>query len=946
MCQLEGAYAVFGTRHSSNMADLEKARLIKEKGNNLFKEKKYREAAECYSNSLILCTNDEPEKAIFLKNRAACWLKLKSYDKALTDCIAALKISPSDAKTLYRHAQALEGKGNLSEALRQLKKLLAVDSKNKEAVEMARRLTATLKLQSEKMQSTDGVVEGMFAALNSKDTSLNGRIQAAKNLAILSREPAGASRIFQSEGVSKLMPLLNNESPELVNHTLHCYVGLCSGHKARAYSVLQSLSLEHISKLIASSNTNVAISTVVLLKEVIIALTSEDKRKQKNEDTSVVFPANSLVLPILQMIFISLASHDVTQDARDTILELFVRTAPQPGLATLYLEQGVVLHILQLAALTGESDKELEEDGVTLLPISNECRMNASLVLAALYSELGKEGKEEFKSQCTSFIIPQLQQESREAQRMSLTALATILQGVVEVGSSLVGTDIVLKRTVELAETECVPNMIVATEVLALAVTDKANSNLIMEKGLPALKTMYHCSDERVCVRALVGMCKLGTSGGGNVNAQPFAKGATLKLANTCRKVLVNHSKGSNLKKWAGEGIAFLSLDAEVKEALIKDEAALKVLFKMAESPDKSLLYGIASLFVNLTNSYDKPEKNPELEELGKFAGENVPKEHEWDGEEYVKARVAALLKFGVVRALLSLSVCESKQVHEQIARVLLALSTEVSHRGAIIQQGGVKCLIPLASNSTKKGQLLAAQALAKIAITNDPKLAFPGERKMEVVRPLTKLLQADHGLQQFEGLMALTNLASLGDDVRKRILNEGAVTHMEGLMFEEHDLIRRAATEALCNMIPLEEVHKRFYNDDIERVKLWTLFSGEDDPLLARAASGGLAQLSYDPKICKQIMAVEKSREIFKELVSSDNKELQHRSMYILANMVEADKDIAAQIIEEEFLEIFLAYAQGNATGISPEARIQAERALKAAEEHGLIKENPEAKK
>ena len=48
----------------------------------------------------------------------------------------------------------------------------------------------------------------------------------------------------------------------------------------------------------------------------------------------------------------------------------------------------------------------------------------------------------------------------------------------------------------------------------------------------------------------------------------------------------------------------------------------------LVQHEDKSLLYGVSTALVNLTNSYDKPEKNDELEKLGKFAGENVPQEH------------------------------------------------------------------------------------------------------------------------------------------------------------------------------------------------------------------------------------------------------------------------------------------------------------------------------
>ena len=89
---------------------------------------------------------------------------------------------------------------------------------------------------------------------------------------------------------------------------------------------------------------------------------------------------------------------------------------------------------------------------------------------------------------------------------------------------------------------------------------------------------------------------------------------------------------------------------------------------------------------------------------------------------------------------------------------------------------------------------------------------------------------------------MALTNLAGTADDVRQCIIKEQGVRLMESLMFEEQELIRRASTKALCNMIQVSEVHERFLNDDIERVKLWTLFSGEEDFELAHAASGAWA--------------------------------------------------------------------------------------------------------
>ena len=51
------------------------------------------------------------------------------------------------------------------------------------------------------------------------------------------------------------------------------------------------------------------------------------------------------------------------------------------------------------------------------------------------------------------------------------------------------------------------------------------------------------------------------------------------------------------------------------------------------------------------------------------------------------------------------------------------------AHRGLIVQQGGAKALIPLANNGNFVGKAIAAQALCKIAITQDPNITFPGQR-------------------------------------------------------------------------------------------------------------------------------------------------------------------------------------------------------------------------
>lgn len=62
-----------------------------------------------------------------------------------------------------------------------------------------------------------------------------------------------------------------------------------------------------------------------------------------------------------------------------------------------------------------------------------------------------------------------------------------------------------------------------------------------------------------------------------------FAEGSTLKLAKQCRKWLCSEGIDASTRRWAVEGLAYLTFDADVKEEFVEDEAALKALFQLSK---------------------------------------------------------------------------------------------------------------------------------------------------------------------------------------------------------------------------------------------------------------------------------------------------------------------------------------------------------------------------
>ena len=87
-------------------------------------------------------------------------------------------------------------------------------------------------------------------------------------------------------------------------------------------------------------------------------------------------------------------------------------------------------------------------------------------------------------------------------------------------------------------------------------------------------------------------------------------------------------SASFDVRRWSADGLAYLTLDGDVKEELVDNPSALKALFELCKCQDAHVIYSITTIFVNLTNTYDvrKPEK--EMADLANYAKQHVPTEH------------------------------------------------------------------------------------------------------------------------------------------------------------------------------------------------------------------------------------------------------------------------------------------------------------------------------
>ncbi len=98
----------------------------KEKGNALAKQKKYKEALDCYTKGIELAPNNQ----ILFSNRSLMHYNLGEFNKAIEDAEKAILLKPDFVKAYFRKGKALESIKNHKNALDAYKLGLEIDKNN------------------------------------------------------------------------------------------------------------------------------------------------------------------------------------------------------------------------------------------------------------------------------------------------------------------------------------------------------------------------------------------------------------------------------------------------------------------------------------------------------------------------------------------------------------------------------------------------------------------------------------------------------------------------------------------------------------------------------------------------------------------------------------------------------------------------------------------------
>lgn len=366
------------------------------------------------------------------------------------------------------------------------------------------------------------------------------------------------------------------------------------------------------------------------------------------------------------------------------------------------------------------------------------------------------------------------------------------------------------------------------------------------------------------------------------------------------------------------EMMTYLISQTQAKEEIISGfsasveskETCLERLVEICSMPNAGASlsgYGLATIFQHMavttstlrkemfTGKEFSMEQYDEIQKMGKTPEEKeaMSEEKPDDNDDACSARIHKMANANVARALVNLAEGASDRTLGQLMVCIRRMAGEESVRGMMIQQGVLSTLIKIEKEEDTNKVLQtvirdARHCIAKLLVTINPSLLTSAQR-MGSIKPLILLIRDIDAfdLPRFEALLSITNLASVGDDTKNRIIAEKGISSLHYAMFSTDQNIRKASTEAMSNLVPHKDMMD--YMKKHDNLRLWLAFAAdfEENHGCARAASGCLAMVAQYPEIALELTKLKNFEVEMTTLVQSGEMDLMHRTFALILELV-----------------------------------------------------------
>lgn len=372
------------------------------------------------------------------------------------------------------------------------------------------------------------------------------------------------------------------------------------------------------------------------------------------------------------------------------------------------------------------------------------------------------------------------------------------------------------------------------------------------------------------------------------------------------------------------EGLAYLTLNGSVRNTLRGDVDTVNRLTSLL-STDHG--FGVVMVLSNITRvTQTKSADHRTVEFLKNYSNNNKE-----DADEAVPLFNRQLVHDDVMSKLTKVKTSNPSTVNQLMSIIHnLTFNQDKPTRQALVKQGTLNIVLDylIKHSVVTQGQtrpnpqadidtrVCCLRSLARLAVAVHPKAAFNKYDVLTCVPFLVELLGPDiseylgqlkpselylddmTNLDKYEGLAALTNVASVTDsDLLKLIISRCFESHVDNLILLDVKPVQRAAWELVCNLIGEPSLMVKFFNVEgpetsanWRRLQLLIKLLDSPDTQLQLVLAGLLANATEYDMIC-QVLASPKVRGLFvttlEEVMVDVSDELELRLCYVLYNIV-----------------------------------------------------------
>ncbi|TGZ83865.1 hypothetical protein EX30DRAFT_357590 [Ascodesmis nigricans] len=493
--------------------------------------------------------------------------------------------------------------------------------------------------------------------------------------------------------------------------------------------------------------------------------------------------------------------------------------------------------------------------------------------------------------------------------RQAFSAAAALFPVATEFMAKLFMTDGFVEGLVPLLQARSADTELAGLELLNGACLDKMCRVAVKRNCEEYIKAVAKSKSKGQSTAAVV-LAKLqqGTAGGESGKEKIIDE-----LADVLKNLTVDGD--TKAKETSIEGLAYVSLNGFVKEALINDAKFVTNLVDTVKSSSQkpTVLYGALTVISNLTayppSQTEEQKKISELKSYADAKGHPMKKSDPYETDEKITSRCKTFLDTSLVPALANNFKVYTPSAALLVARILLAVSQAQPHRGRIASQGGVKLALHLSTSTLPSSPSqptepdvdslsdIASHALARLLVSVNPTHVFsPTLPLTSTIRPLSLLLlPRPNLLPTFESLLALTNLASLDPSSSSSphaLITRHCFPALDDLLLSPNPRIQRAATELVCNLMSSPHGVAKFadFNGDKQakqRLSILLALMDAEDAGTRQGAAGAIAGLvDWGGEVAGVLVKVERGVERVVKVVDDDVEEVVWRGLVALRGL------------------------------------------------------------